>query len=151
MKVPPTFEIRVALIGYVSVGKTTVLNALLGAKYAEVAMKRTTAVVNNFRLSTQEQVNATAADVEAPHHDKQSDAVNWAMYADSTKSSSYTLEETVKDNMEHRSSDTVIEKTFDVVLEEALHEMRQDTKLVIVDIPGINEAGIHVEKGRTHP
>ena len=39
-----------ALIGYVSVGKTTVLNALFGAKYGEVAMKRTTAVVNFFRI-----------------------------------------------------------------------------------------------------
>jgi ribosome biogenesis GTPase A len=45
------FQIRVALVGYVSVGKSTVINALLGDKYSEVNMRRTTAGVNYFRVS----------------------------------------------------------------------------------------------------
>ena len=44
------FEIKVALIGYVSVGKTTVLNALFREKFGEVSMRRTTAAVNFFCL-----------------------------------------------------------------------------------------------------
>ena len=44
------FEIKVALIGYVSVGKTTVLNALFRDRYSEVSMSRTTAGVNFFRV-----------------------------------------------------------------------------------------------------
>jgi GTPase SAR1 family protein len=48
----PTFEIKVALLGYVSAGKTTVLNALLRDKFSEVAMRRTTAGVNFFRVHT---------------------------------------------------------------------------------------------------
>jgi GTPase SAR1 family protein len=48
-----TFEIKVALLGYVSVGKTTVLNALLKDKFSEVSMRRTAAGVNFFRVSSQ--------------------------------------------------------------------------------------------------
>jgi GTPase SAR1 family protein len=44
------FEIRVALVGYVSVGKTTVLNAIFRDKFSEVAQKRTTAGINFFRI-----------------------------------------------------------------------------------------------------
>jgi GTPase SAR1 family protein len=45
------FQIRVALVGYVSVGKSTVINALLSDKYSEVNMRRTTAGVNFFCIS----------------------------------------------------------------------------------------------------
>ena len=47
------FEIKIAFIGHVSVGKTTVLNAILRDKYGEVSMRRTTAGVNYFRICTQ--------------------------------------------------------------------------------------------------
>eukprot|EP00977_Amphora_coffeiformis_P019017 scaffold6856_cov156-Amphora_coffeaeformis.AAC.10 len=140
MKVPPTFEIRVALIGYVSVGKTTVLNALFAAKYGQVAMKRTTAVVNNFRVSSPDQGGVTAA-AGNRKDDKEREAVKWATTVDTPRSASSTLEETIRDNEAHRNSETIVEKTYDIVLNEPLHDMRRDTKLVIVDIPGINEAG----------
>lgn len=134
MHIPPTFEIRVALIGYVSVGKTTILNALFGAKYGEVAMKRTTAVVNNFRINSS---ISQVAEEESPP----SEAVQWATTADNPRTASTTLQETIADNALHRNSHEVSEKTYDIVLPETFHEMRQNTKLVIVDIPGINEAG----------
>jgi GTPase SAR1 family protein len=47
-----TFEIKVALLGHVSAGKSTVLNAMLRDKFSEVSMRRTTAGVNFFRLHT---------------------------------------------------------------------------------------------------
>ena len=45
-----TFEIRIAVLGYVSAGKTTVINALLRDMYGQVGMRRVTAGVNYFRL-----------------------------------------------------------------------------------------------------
>jgi small GTP-binding protein len=108
----PIFEIKVALIGYVSVGKTTVLNALFREKYGEVSMRRTTAAVNCYRI------------------DKSSNTTTPSV-----------LSQTIHDNFAFRNSDIVQENAFDVALEAPLHEMRNDTRLVIVDVPGINEAG----------
>lgn len=34
--------------------------------------------------------------------------------------------------------DEIVEKTFDVVLSENLFEMRKDTKLILVDVPGFD-------------
>ena len=45
----PLLEIKVSILGHVSVGKTTVLNALLRDKFSEVAKKRTTASI--FQLT----------------------------------------------------------------------------------------------------
>ena len=108
----PISEIKVALIGYVSVGKTTVLNALFREKFGEVSMRRTTAAVNYFRIDN----------------------------AGST-SPIPILEQTIKDNVAFRNKEQVHERNFDVALDEPLHEMRDDTRLVLVDVPGMNEAG----------
>jgi len=111
------FEIKIALLGYVSVGKTTVLNALLRDKYSEVSMRRTTAGVSHFRLNDHQQSNAGAAAV---------------------------LEEITQDNQKLRSDDSeeVEEKFFDLLVsEDFVCTMRDDTTLTLVDIPGINEAG----------
>ena len=51
MMIDPALEIKVALLGYVSVGKTMVLNALLRGRFSEVSMRRTTAGVSYFRLN----------------------------------------------------------------------------------------------------
>ncbi|KAL7563557.1 hypothetical protein ACA910_002224 [Epithemia clementina (nom. ined.)] len=115
------FEIRVALIGYVSVGKTMILNALLKDKYSEVSMQRATAGVNHFRISYK---SGTTHQHEV------------------LSSARATLEETTSDNQKLRNCDYVEQKTFDIELDEPLFEMRPDTKLVIIDVPGINEAGV---------
>jgi len=55
------------------------------------------------------------------------------------------LQEITKDNATLRKShddNNVQEKEFDITLVEELCEIRDDTKLVLVDIPGINEAGV---------
>jgi len=122
MKSTASFEIRVALIGYVSVGKTTILNALLRDKYSEVSMKRTTAGVNLFRL----------------HFDSENKE-QWMK--DEPRSAESTLDEISKDNKSLRDSNKVQEKVFDIEVEETFFEMRENTKIVLVDIPGINEAG----------
>ncbi|CAB9524532.1 expressed unknown protein [Seminavis robusta] len=129
------FEIRIGVIGYVSVGKTTVINALFGEEFGEVAMKRTTAVVNSFRISSPEDAMATMKVEDQDSSDESVTLVSKKL------SASVTLKETSTDNASFRNSNDVKEKTFDIELEESLHKMRPDTKLVIVDVPGINEAG----------
>jgi GTPase Era involved in 16S rRNA processing len=145
-----TFEIKVALLGYVSAGKSTVLNALLSGKFSEVAMRRTTAGVNFFRVFSKEakdnQVNnddvsvltqvtlGKQAEERAPDSD-------WRLEPDSLQSAGQTHETIKENNAKLRESNQVHESTFDVELDAPLCDMRKDTKLVLVDIPGLNEAG----------
>lgn len=122
MLIDTKFDIKVALIGYVSVGKTTVLNALFRDKYGEVAMGRATASINNYCVSTTHQNPLS-----------QPEPVG--------SSASKIFDKTIQDNARLRSSDTVEEAWFDVMLDKPLCDMRDDARLVVVDIPGINEAG----------
>lgn len=142
------FEIKVGLLGYVSVGKTTGLNALFQGKFSEVSMKRTTAGINFFRVSSL---------TKPPKRTKTSgsanyDSMDWqdldgATTASGDSESSCvdaddTLKEITTDNAKLRESNELQEKIFDIELDEPLlKDMRDDTRLVIVDIPGINEAG----------
>lgn len=52
-------EIKVAVLGNVTAGKTTVLNALLQNKYGEVAKKRTTAGAHYFYINVAKDVIGT--------------------------------------------------------------------------------------------
>jgi len=61
--------------------------------------------------------------------------------ADDPRSAVSTYAEIKQDNVTLRDHDEVRTKTFDIELDKHLFEMRPDTKLVFVDIPGINEAG----------
>lgn len=132
--VPAKTDIKVALIGHVSVGKTTVLNALFRDKFGEVSMKRTTAGINYFRiLPKQRTVNGH----ESVDGKKWIDAVSY-----DTKSAELILKEITADNKTFRNSSEIHEKFFDIELEEPLCDMREDANLVVVDIPGINEAGV---------
>lgn len=52
------------------------------------------------------------------------------------------MEKITEDNTKLRATPHVIqESTFDVELDQPLVEMRPDTALVLMDIPGLNEAG----------
>lgn len=137
------FEIKIGLLGHVSVGKTTGLNALLREKFSEVSMKRTTAGINFFRISS---VTKSAKDAKLPARDDE-ESVD-AQEENSTGSetsyakASDTLQETTTDNARLRTTNELQEKIFDIELDEPLlKDMRDDTRLVLVDVPGINEAG----------
>jgi GTPase SAR1 family protein len=155
-----TFEIKVALLGYVSVGKTTVLNALLQDKFSEVSMRRTTAGVNFFCISTRStnskrkrQKPDRCESGEGSFRGKRSPKVDdnvsentedeegWSMLVDDPKTAESTLEEITADNSELRKTNKIQEKIFNIELDGPLCEMRKDTKLTIVDVPGLNEAG----------
>ena len=136
-----TFEIKVALLGNVSAGKTTVLNALFKNKYGEVSMKRTTAGVNYFRVLNTS-TRGEEGNAEPGSTQEQEQKRPWCPHAGETRTAASTLEEITKDNRLLRESNQVQEKWFDIELDDPLMEMREDTHLVVVDVPGINEAGI---------
>jgi small GTP-binding protein len=128
--ITPQFEIKVALLGYVSVGKTTVLNALFRDKFSEVSMRRTTAGINYFRIVSQ------GSNTMKTKQQQQSSAVS----DQEPQTAESVLHEIEASNQVLREANRVEEKGFTIELEKNLCEMREDTSLVIVDIPGINEA-----------
>ena len=150
-----TFEIKVALLGHVSVGKSTVLNALLQDKFSEVSMRRTTAGVNFFRISAANKVakktnsSSQSADpiakmIRGRSGSTTNNAVpNEVEYssAGDPRSAASTFTEIKSDNDTLRAIHGVQTKTFDIELDTHLCDMRPGTTLVVVDIPGVNEAG----------
>ena len=140
------FEIRVALLGYVSVGKTTVLNAIFRDKFSEVSMKRTTAGINFFRVMKSEPLVKEEPDAKSASDDKKKRACTIPLVATGSAKKAKTANETLKEitalNRELREARKIKEMWFDIELDhdEPLCAMRDDTSLVLVDIPGINEA-----------
>ena len=98
-------------------------------------MRRTTAAINMFRISTRKQ-ETTEEDTTAD--DMQTGG---SQTTGEPQKASSTLKETIADNKILRTSNVIKEKTFDIQLDEPLCEMRPDTSLVVVDVPGLNEAG----------
>jgi small GTP-binding protein len=129
-----SFDIQVALLGNVSAGKSTVLNALLQGKYSEVAMRRTTAGVNFFR------VHATSATTDTADTDSESAPDFESLEPESLQASNETLQTITTDNAILRDLNEIQEKTFDIELDQPICHMRKDTKLVLIDIPGLNDA-----------
>lgn len=136
------FEIKVALLGFVSVGKTTILNAIFREQYSEVGKQRKTAAVNHFRVSKREDKKRKDSDCDRDTADLQN-SKHWKEPAsgDTPRSAESTLQEIMNDNLALRDCERVHEKFFDISLDEGLCKMRDDTSLVFIDIPGINEAG----------
>ena len=110
-----------AILDHVSVGKITLINALLGEKFGEVSMKRTTAGVYHFLLSSND---------EKDHREtiKQRDANEILNYIRD-------------DNMNRKKKMELKESTFNVNMEDPIIQMRPDTNLIITDVPGVNKAG----------
>jgi len=135
-------EIKVGLIGHVSVGKTTVLNALFREKYSEVSMRRTTAGVNYFRIRSKQNRCCKIQDVTAVPNSGTAACTQWYTLLDpDVRTADSTLKEISADNANLRESTKVHEKFFDIEVEDMPCKMHDDTVLVVVDIPGINEAG----------
>ena len=142
-----TFEIKIGLLGHVSVGKTTGLNALLQEKFSEVSMKRTTAGINLFRISSlaksakRSKISTNTGNDESMDWQEVNEAASTGSETSYAKASN-TLQETTSDNARLRATNELQEKVFDIELDEPfLKDMRDDTRLVLVDIPGTNEAG----------
>jgi GTPase SAR1 family protein len=165
-----TFDIKVAFLGHVSAGKSTLVNAVLQDKYAEVTIGRTTANVHLFRIfspgvvvhslpttveettteGTKDSISITNDD---NHEDEDEDACTdevtastvWSVGPeDNLLSAEQTLQAISVDNavVTHHKGTTVPETTFDIApRRDILGDMRNDTRLVLVDIPGVNDVG----------
>ena len=118
------------------------LNALFKEKYSQVSMKRTNAGVNYFRVLSASDTNGSYSSHDSATSDDNDSSENeWSMLDSKPRSAKSTVQEFSNDNAALRESDEVKEKFFEIELEENLFEMRKDTRLVVVDIPGVNEAG----------
>ena len=67
-------EIKVALLGNLSAGKSTVLNALFKDTYSEVSMGRTTAGINYFRLKNPGSSTSSRSTPKSPHASSMAEA-----------------------------------------------------------------------------
>jgi small GTP-binding protein len=123
-------EIKIAILGNVSVGKTTLINALFRNTYGEVSMKRTTAGINYFHVDSQQQEGQRAANGE-PNRKRRRVAVQ---NADDVLQEITTLNKTL------RANPKIQEKHF-TVRTDPLVDMLDDVELVFVDVPGLNESG----------
>jgi len=110
-------------------------------------MKRTTAGINLFRISS---LAKSAKRAKLSTNKASEDSMDWQEVNEAASTGSETsyvnasdtLNATTSDNARLRTTNELQEKIFDIELDEPLlKDMRDDTRLVIVDIPGINEAG----------
>ncbi|CAB9496256.1 expressed unknown protein [Seminavis robusta] len=189
---PPTrtlFDVKVALLGPVSAGKTTVLNALLGADYGRVKSSRSTSsaakksgVAKPKRTSTEVVFYRLFGSSTGPsvrdQDEQQSNGANANDTSATTASSHYprsnvvsvvptsgpvipsnalqlpvqlqqqalihpqaaaALQHDLTTPTKSQSSSSLSQRHVDVYLPAGdLFQMRQDTQLVLVDIPGLD-------------
>ena len=121
-------EIRIALLGNVSVGKTTVLNALFKDKFGEVNKNRCTAGVNYFRIKTK---NKTPGGGLLNGHGTARTSIP-----------AQTVHKTIsQNNATLRGSSTVEEARFEVAVEPFITvDEKISPDLVVIDVPGLNES-----------
>jgi GTPase SAR1 family protein len=136
-------EIKVALLGHVSAGKSTVINALLQGKFAEVGMRRTTAGINSFRLHCKEKLEEDSVDGDtSPSGNERDDTMKeLSLESEEYHTADSSFAHIVHDNSNLRETNEIQESSFDVELDEPLCTMHKHTSLVLIDIPGLNEAG----------
>jgi small GTP-binding protein len=140
------FEIKVAFIGPKNAGKSTLINALLKDKFAPVGIGGATASVNSFRIFTK-------ANSEPQPDTQNDDAVSTLSFnsstyiADDSESVWTVIPENLRTATEiqkviselpNTTSYEIEELIFDVELPEGLWDMRNDTSIVLIDIPGMN-------------
>ena len=127
-------------------GKTTILNAMFRDKFSEVSMRRTTAGIDFFRIVAKDDQSSDKSD--GPKDQEKGTVLatggsseKWSVISDEeTQKAENILKEIETSNKELRQANKIEEKRFNIELDENLCKMRKDTSLVIVDIPGVNEA-----------
>ncbi len=149
------------MLGHVSVGKTTVLNALFQDYFSEVSRRRTTAGVNFFRIVREKNnkmddgvtdvANSSTKAASRPvaelrdYEKKNGTSLKRCAVDDPlpTTTALSILTEITADNKKLRQEKMIQEKTFHIQLPNntpVLVEMHENTTLVFVEIPGLNEA-----------
>jgi small GTP-binding protein len=141
MKSQTTFEIKIAFCGYVNSGKSTLVNALLQQKYSEVSMNRSTYGVNAFRIfSSKEKSTHDLEEFETMSSKSTEESeIAWSVVPENVQSASQTHLAIATKNAELRGTDKIEESTFDIEVAESICNMREDTQLVVVDLPGLTD------------
>ena len=114
-------------------------------------MQRTTSSVNYFRITPKASKTEGKRQVqqEKDKVEEKSDDEIIVVTSDDVEGPEKPLSpteihsKTCENNEKFRSSETVVEKTFDLVVGESIFpadSMRSDTKLVLIDVPGINDS-----------
>jgi GTPase SAR1 family protein len=160
------FEIRVAFLGNTNTGKSTLINALLQGQYSEVALGGATKGVNIFRIFTkkdhsqlsnesselgkdvcreEEELDydgeSTSSKTTKTEDKSQEGATTWSIGPDNLQSMDQVYQAISNANATLRQAEEIHETVFDIELPVTLCDMRNDTKLVLVDIPGLNTPG----------
>jgi GTPase SAR1 family protein len=138
----PTFEIKIAFCGYVNSGKSTLVNALLQQKYSEVSMNRNTLGVNSFRIFTKKDTIARWGvfdSVSSSSSKKENDVkvgTPWFVVPENLQTVNEVYQVIANVNSAPRGTTKIEESTFDIEVPEAICDMREDTQLVVLDLPG---------------
>jgi GTP-binding protein EngB required for normal cell division len=160
------FEIRVAFVGNTNTGKSTLIDALLQGKYSEVALGGATKGVNAFRIFTKKDHlqlsnenselgkdvcheeeefdydgESTSCKTTKTEDISQEEAATWSIGPDDLQSMDQVYQAISNANATLRQAEEIHETVFDIELPETVCDMRNDTKLVLVDIPGWNTPG----------
>jgi GTPase SAR1 family protein len=151
------FEVKVAFIGNVNVGKSTIINALLRGWFSEVSMFRTTNAVYKFRIQVKGSEEESRREGKRKAEDMEAESDGFALME--TESNELELnskhqpsesihQDTVANNLRNRNITTLEDdKVYDIPMNcGVLGEMREDTNLTLIDIPGLDDA----EKSRMH-
>jgi GTPase SAR1 family protein len=116
---------------------------LLQGKFAEVGMRRTTAGINLFRLHCKDKLKEDSVDgYPSPNANKRDDSMKeLSLEPEECHSAESVLANIVRDNSNLRETNEIKESSFDVELDEPLCVMHKNINMVLIDIPGLNEAG----------
>jgi GTPase SAR1 family protein len=131
-----------------SVGKSTIINALLRGHYNPTSVQRETAIITKFRINAVGEKGKRNGDGKVNGNGKRKarelDVENEYSIVDLCDDGSRTAEsihdEVKQDNEQARKTETMEEpKVVDINLDGFLGEHRDDTSLCLIDIPGLND------------
>ncbi|KAL7568234.1 hypothetical protein ACA910_004232 [Epithemia clementina (nom. ined.)] len=131
--------IRIAFLGNVSVGKSTLLNVVLGERYNPTSMKRTTSGVREFHLVPQFLSRKRKAQEFASF---QASASSGAAGENGDQDHVRIIRDQIhQDNEAQRELQTMDDPmVFPIETQRGfLGEQRDDVTLAFVDVPGLNE------------
>ena len=154
------FQIKIALLGNANTGKSTLLNALLRDQYTDTettsssarirSNKTAGAGVNYFRVVSSQQSNPSYPALEPQSASSIRDEISEDI-AQLQSNNNHCNNSDIR--ISNNTTPPVREKWFTVEIEEDLCDMRKDTQLVFVDIPGIantDEAGDTTTKNNSN-
>ena len=149
------FQLKVAVLGCESTGKSTVVNALCAAGCSEASWGRTTAGINTFRLFTMPSAKGNVATTSMVIDLNESDGTKRSA-PDQTEQSNKRIRTVqsicakIKENNKDGTITSEGSATFDVPVAELPITMRADNQFVIVEAPGLNKSKAESAQFRLH-